>query len=780
MNLYSPELLNAANHPDGLPESIVNARMSRYNAVRSSGLSHNQALYGQVAGSAADKVESRISARLAGESWGLKSYALSKVLRSGITTAELRSAGVDSRTNHALDVLFLRSDDASLKLDVHAAGIRHAPALPYISKHLHDVVALNGLNEGRKTLERMSAELTLSGAIGDFSLSSPEIELSAFADKLGAYFVSLFSSLSIRQSESGSVSFRGLHFLEPDTGLHDPSREREICHLFDVIQSYLCWSYDDFLDLIAKKGSEPMERRLCDATWLRRRLRVVKALKTADFYRAYGFVHKKAEPIIADQVLSDRKFARERNDQTLQNTVVFNEADPDEWLSLYSVSRASVSNPELRRVEMMTRIKGFEAVAKKEGYQGLFLTFTTPSRFHAYHHNGIVNQNWLDAGRPTVNDAQTWLNERWAEIRTALKDADIRIFGFRFVEPHHDGTPHWHAVLFVRPEQAEQFNAICFAYMLPDDDYETQKMISDYQAGKEIARFKSVLIDPVKGSAIAYAAAYVSKNLDGAGSKRLHDELGDKHDVDAKPVSDTVSRVDAWRSAYNIRQFAQIGGPSVSVWRELRRVREPFQKGDPMFADLTLAQWGLLETIRLAASDKADFETFIQAMGGVTVKRADQSIRIQYGAPETLQKAYEGAVNELFDGIPRMTTKYGDLAKESITGFLFMKVCEQIHPKYICTRQKQWSVADKKRFLATVRDQFDLLEKHELYMRMAEEQYQKYLDDLDAAESKLEQQLILIERLESDFDYVDYLDAVPLDNFATPQGGEIGPLDQCH
>ena len=204
-----------------------------------------------------------------------------------------------------------------------------------------------------------------------------------------------------------------------------------------------------------------MESRLSDFVWVRRRLRRFKALKTADFYRAYGFVHKNAEPVIADQVLSDRKHARERNAKTLQNTIIYNKADMDEWLTLFSVSAASVSNPELRRIEMMVRLKGFEALADKAGHQALFLTFTTPSRFHAYHSAGAVNDKWLDADKPTVKAASDWLTSAWAEIRTDLKDAGIRVYGFRFVEPHHDGCPHWHLVLFMEPEHCQPLISIC-------------------------------------------------------------------------------------------------------------------------------------------------------------------------------------------------------------------------------------------------------------------------------------------------------------------------------
>ncbi|MBS1212386.1 MAG: replication protein, partial [Proteobacteria bacterium] len=132
----------------------------------------------------------------------------------------------------------------------------------------------------------------------------------------------------------------------------------------------------------------------------------------------------------------------------------------------------------------------------------------------------------------------------------------IQIYGIRVCEPQHDGTPHWHLLLFMEARNAETAGSVLRDYALREDGDEP---------GAQQHRFESVAIDWNKGTAAGYIAKYVSKNIDGFG---LEDDLNG-HDA-----KQTAPRVEARASTWGIRQFQQIGGPPVTIWRELRRLSD--------------------------------------------------------------------------------------------------------------------------------------------------------------------------------------------------------------
>jgi hypothetical protein len=101
----------------------------------------------------------------------------------------------------------------------------------------------------------------------------------------------------------------------------------------------------------------------------------------------------------------------------------------------------------------MTRIAGFELTTVELGHVSVFSTITCPSRMHAALSNTCeTNPKYYGT---TPREAQDYLNSQWAKIRAKLHREDLKPYGFRVVEPQHDGTPAL-AFIAVCPPGAEK------------------------------------------------------------------------------------------------------------------------------------------------------------------------------------------------------------------------------------------------------------------------------------------------------------------------------------
>lgn len=364
----------------------------------------------------------------------------------------------------------------------------------------------------------------------------------------------------------------------------------------------------------AKHGLDGAIRRMCDDRWWRRRLKKAETIAIESAAIEIGLVHKKGEIYVSTENLLRRRERQRRNRNLMETLQVVNELG--EAFNLQEVIDGSLANPVLRRNELMVRIAGCELYAKQNGYEALFLTLTCPSRFHArYGKSGDPNPKY-DGSRPS--DGQAYLNRAWSRARSALARKGIDMFGIRIAEPHHDGTPHWHILAFVRPDQAETLISILRHYALQD---------SPDEPGAQHRRFKVETIDPAKGTAIGYVAKYISKNVDG---------FGIEVDESGLEAAKAAERVKAWSTAWGIRQFQLFGGPPVTVWRELRLLREEVSNPE-------------IEAARQAA-DQGKWVVFIEVMGGMNCARMDRPITLAKAWSDR-PNSYDEPVGEIVFGV---------------------------------------------------------------------------------------------------------------------------------
>jgi hypothetical protein len=348
---------------------------------------------------------------------------------------------------------------------------------------------------------------------------------------------------------------------------------------------------------------EACAARLADATWWRRQLRKAWTRASENAVRKLGCIRRGKMPYASNEAIGFRRQMKRNARAYIENTVLVNELN--EQLPLMDAVEASIANPSLRRGEMMTRVRGFEELARARKDVALFFTLTTPSRFHVQRAAGGKNPAFYVASdtRPengTVRSAQGWLCRAWARARAALHRRGIVIYGFRVAEPHHDGTPHWHGLFFMRANAADVVSDVISTAWLKE---------SPDEPGARAHRVRIEKIDPARGSAAGYIAKYVAKSIDGAGAIGMADD-----DETGTPVSESIERIDAWASIHGIRQFQQIGGPTVGLWRELRRLTEPVEDDN-------------VERIRRAA-DRGDWRAYCRAHSYDPLSRKDPYVSL--------------------------------------------------------------------------------------------------------------------------------------------------------
>ncbi|WP_020559018.1 replication endonuclease [Thiofilum flexile] len=339
--------------------------------------------------------------------------------------------------------------------------------------------------------------------------------------------------------------------------------------------------------------------RVQDEQFWRRRLTVTQDREEEHFMIASHAVGRGIAAYLSNP-LHTRITNRIRNSYQAMERLEAVCEETGERLDMLNILKGSLANPEVRRAELMVRMRGYENYAKSQGHVAVFYTLTCPSKYHAQTLStggkAIPNPSYNGT---TPRQAQAYLTKLWAKIRASFKYYELSVYGFRIAEPHHDGTPHWHLVLFMPKNDRYEVTRLMREYALMEDGNEK---------GAFKYRFQAVKIDTNKGSATGYIAKYVSKNIDGFGL--------DEDFESGKAANESASRVRAWASLWGIRQFQQIGGAPVGVWRELRRIKDE--------ADL---EHDLLKAAYQAA-DRGDWERYLVTQGGACVLRKDQPLKL--------------------------------------------------------------------------------------------------------------------------------------------------------
>ena len=389
-------------------------------------------------------------------------------------------------------------------------------------------------------------------------------------------------------------------------------------HTRDIIEQE-CSDYGIDMPEVDDDDLRAIIARVVDPRWWRRQLRKVVGRAFEGGNIRLGYVQYHGEPYASNDAVLSRLAQNKRNAAALEATIVRNEAGQE--FSIAELAAKTTANKTLRRGELMLRINGFEMIARECDDQGLFLTWTCPSRFHSTLHNGKPNPNY-DGSDPRA--ANKYLGKMTALARSALARRGIGLYGFRIAEPHHDACPHWHMLFFVRALPG---------YTTPhvtDVASRAVRIMKRYawrvdrgEPGAFKRRLDVKRIDWAKGSAAGYIAKYVAKNIDGVADHKTKEGYVVTTDTAGDYELTPSARVEAWAARWGIRQFQQWGGAPVSIWRELRRVPEEMvQEAPPAMA----AAWDAVQKIE--GEKRACWASYLRAQGGALVKRDDLMITL--------------------------------------------------------------------------------------------------------------------------------------------------------
>lgn len=450
-------------------------------------------------------------------------------------------------------------------------------------------------------------------------------------------------------------------------------------------------------ELLAE-GIAGIKGRLKEKKWWKRQLYKFLYRAFEAIMRECGMVHRRADLYVSNEAF--KRFEQRK----LKARAFFEQAEAiceetGESFVLAELWEHSMANPAIRRMELMTRMRGFDEISRVHGHYGCMVTLTCPSRFHKKLSKNSADNPKFDGSTP--RDGADYLQKVWTQIRANLGRAGIRIYGFRIAEPHHDATPHWHLLLFMEQAHKEAFRRVVAKYgcradreelglnyfetdkeraaeakrrqeailresgkkislaqlkaaMKTEDEFWENYSFRFWQKSRASARVDFKDIDPAKGCAAAYLAKYVSKNIDGLTNSG--ESMGD--DDEAEPgtsAPETAKRVGAWASQWGIRQFQQIGGVPVTLYRELRRVHVD-------------AEDSLLYRA-VHAADQGDWGKFVALLGGddyAFVKRADLPLAL-----------YKEETEE--------RNQYGEEKAAILRGVVELETGE-----YLISREKEW------------------------------------------------------------------------------------------
>lgn len=205
--------------------------------------------------------------------------------------------------------------------------------------------------------------------------------------------------------------------------------------------------------------------------------------------------------------------------------------------------------------EILSFVNGLNEYAFDHNYSAASVTITAPRKFHS--------KLDITADTPTPCVAKKWLLDRWQCYTNLVRQWPTNSFTFRIIDPHQDGTPHFHALLYFPSDMADRHKSALI------NAFELKSIVNT-------KRFEWEDIDYTDNYALRYIVGKLKPVIDS--------------DNNFDSSNDVVRRA-AFLATWNMRSHDFTGIPSITrgLWNELRSKKYPFKLPFPLKQLKTMA-----------------------------------------------------------------------------------------------------------------------------------------------------------------------------------------------
>lgn len=259
----------------------------------------------------------------------------------------------------------------------------------------------------------------------------------------------------------------------------------------------------------------------------------------------------------SDKTLKREQMKRKDNEEKMSRYKVVNTKTKEEE----SLLTIALSNERNRVNELYFTAKSLEKLANENNLKWMFVTLTAPPRYHPNPLKGNRSYD-LTVG---IKGSHEYIKGLWVKIRSILARRGVNAspsnyFGFRTVEPHKDGSIHWHLLIFCS-EVAQEKIATAISEKFPG------KHAAEIIYGKE-------------GYGCASAATYLYKYIAKSVSKdaSTHHGVQESAEDEIREGNDLASlrnkeRVQAALKALGIRQYQIFGVCNLTtIFKKINRL----------------------------------------------------------------------------------------------------------------------------------------------------------------------------------------------------------------